>query len=570
MKKGGILYFVFLIGFNSFCQNTIGLPQIENFKSNDFHGGTQTWDIKQDKRGRMYFANNEGLITYDGSYWKLYPQPNKTILRSIAIDNNKIYAGGQDEIGYYFPDTKGILQYTSLKNLIPNQFNKFTDIWDIEVFNESVFFRTFDRIFEYKNQAIKVYQASTGWEYIKHAGNKLIAQDRNLGLFQFINNGWQQISTTSSTPDFVITGIVALDNDTLLISSLNKGLYTFFNGELLSKKTEADNNFLKSHIYSFEQLNKTEFVAGTTSEGCFVLNNSGIIIQQISRTEGLQNNNILSIFLDSEKNMWTGLDNGISFIGYNSAIKYIKPSKSNELSGYSSLIFNNRLYLSTSDGAYSAPLSTINNDLSFSKGDFIQIKNSAGQNWRLNEVNNQLLMGHHNGSYLIQNNEAVQLTKDQGAWLFVPTTSLMPAKNVLVGTYAGLSMLEFKGYKFSGAYDIKGIFESLRFLAIDNSNIIWASHPYRGIIKITLTDSNRSFVSELYTEKHGLPSAFRNNVFRIKNRVVFATEKGIYEYDPITNKFNLSSFLYPVFGNLGIQYLNEDAEGNLWFCSGKK
>ena len=53
--------------------------------------------------GRMYFANNEGLITYDGSYWKLYPQPNETILSSIALDNNRIYAGGQDEIGYYSP-----------------------------------------------------------------------------------------------------------------------------------------------------------------------------------------------------------------------------------------------------------------------------------------------------------------------------------------------------------------------------------------------------------------------------------------------------------------------------------
>ncbi len=202
------LLFLFFCWASSFGQNTIGLPQIVNFGINDFHAGAQTWDIKQDKWGRMYFANNEGLITYDGSYWKVYPQPNKTILRSIALDNNRIYAGGQDEIGYYTPDIYGILQYTSLKNLIPKQFNKFTDIWDIEVFNESVFFRTFDRIFEYKNQAIQVYQANTGWEYIKQAGNKLIAQDKKMGLFQFINNGWKQISTTGTTPDFVITGII--------------------------------------------------------------------------------------------------------------------------------------------------------------------------------------------------------------------------------------------------------------------------------------------------------------------------------------------------------------------------
>jgi len=44
----------------------------------------------------MYFANNEGLLSFDGTYWKGYPLPNKTILRSIAIDkNNRIYAGGK-------------------------------------------------------------------------------------------------------------------------------------------------------------------------------------------------------------------------------------------------------------------------------------------------------------------------------------------------------------------------------------------------------------------------------------------------------------------------------------------
>ena len=54
-------------------------------------------------------------------------------------------------------------------------------------------------------------------------------------------------------------------------------------------------------------------------------------------------------------------------------------------------------------------------DLSFSKGDFTIINNSGGQGWRLDEVNHQLLMGHHNGSFLIQGNNAVQINKATGA-----------------------------------------------------------------------------------------------------------------------------------------------------------
>jgi hypothetical protein len=69
------------------------------------------------------------------------------------------------------------------------------------------------------------------------------------------------------------------------------------------------------------------------------------------------------------------------------------------------------------------------------------------------------------------------------------------------------------------------------FLAIDNNNVVWASHPYRGVYKIMLAPGGLSLQYELFTEKDGLPSTFRNNVFRVKNRVVLATEKGMYEFD---------------------------------------
>lgn len=551
-------------------QNTIGLPQIDNFSSNDFHGGSQTWDIKQDKWGRMYFANNEGLVIYDGSYWKIYPQPNRSNLRSISISHDTIYAGGQDELGFYAPDKNGILQYTSLKPLIPKQYNKFPDVWEIEQFNGAVFFRTWDRIFEYKDQSIQAHVAPLGWQFMKLAGNGLYAQDKKNGLYQLINNNWQPVNKLDLEPNLEVTGIVQLGMDSLLVATLQNGLFTLSKGVLTKKNTTTDDLFRKTHIYSFEQLNSTEFVAGTTSGGCLIINAAGQVIQQISRAEGLQNNNVLSIFLDNDRNLWTGLENGISFIPYNSAIKYIKPAKPNELAGYSSLVFNNKLYIATSDGAWVAPLLNTNKDLSFCKGDFSSIKNTSGQAWHLQEINNQLILGHNNGSYLIQDNGVANLIQSIGTWLYVPTSSVQPTKNIIAGTYAGLSMFEFDGNKIQTAFEIKGMYESLRFLAIDNNNEIWASHPYRGIYKITLAPDNKTYTYELYTDKNGLPSSFRNYVFRIKNKLVFATEKGIFEFDATTGQFIQSPLLYKIFGDLTIQYLAEDAEGKIWFCSGKK
>lgn len=550
-------------------QNTIGIPQIVNLTNNVYQGGTQTWDIKQDAQGRMYFANNEGLLIYDGSYWKLCPQPNKTMLRSIALYNNRVYAGGQDEIGYYAPDKQGSLQYTSLKNLIPKQYSTFTDVWEIEVFKESVFFRTWDRIFEYKNEAFQIYPAEIGWQIMKKTGNKLIACEKARGFLEFSNTGWQPMDKESSSPQFEVSGFAALNNDTLLVSSLHDGLFKYYKG-VLKKIPGADNKIIKNSIYCLEQINNSEFVIGTTSGGCFIINSEGKIIQQIARSEGLQNNNVLSVFIDRDNNLWAGLDNGISFIAYNSAIKYIKPRKPDELSGYSARIYNKRLYIATSNGAYSTPLINNLKDISFSKSEFKELNNSAGQVWHLDEVNGQLLMGHHNGSFLLKQDEAIQLTKNTGAWLFLPTSFISPSQKVLVGTYSGLTKLQYSDNKFIDPEEISGIKESMRFLAIDNSNYIWASHPYRGIYKIRLAPDCESFSHETFTDKNGLPSTLRNNVFRVKNRVVFATEKGIYEFDSGKNRFIRSPLLYKVFGDMAVQYITEDMDGNIWFCAGKR
>src|SRR5882762_6862540 len=92
------------------AQNTIGIPDIVNYSREVYSAGTQNRGIVQDKSGVLYFANYEGLLSFDGTYWKSYPLPNKTVVRSVAIGkDNKIYAGGQDDFGYFSPDKNGKL-----------------------------------------------------------------------------------------------------------------------------------------------------------------------------------------------------------------------------------------------------------------------------------------------------------------------------------------------------------------------------------------------------------------------------------------------------------------------------
>jgi DNA-binding CsgD family transcriptional regulator len=55
----------------------------------------------------------------------------------------------------------------------------------------------------------------------------------------------------------------------------------------------------------------------------------------------------------------------------------------------------------------------------------------------------------------------------------------------------------------------------------------------------------------------------------VKNRIVIATEKGVYEYNAHADKFEPSAYFREIFGDQSVRYLKEDPSGNIWFIQEK-
>jgi ligand-binding sensor domain-containing protein/DNA-binding CsgD family transcriptional regulator len=553
-------------------QNTIGLPDIKNYSSQDYHGGTQTWNACQAKNGILYFANNDGLLGYDGSYWRQYAVANRTVVRSILIDSisGNIYVGSQNELGYFAPGPGGDLAYTSLKKLIPEQYRDFADVWHIAITGNAVFFRTNQKIFQfYRDNTVRVYQAPSEWRYMKKNGDRLLAQDRNEGILEFRNNRWEPVCNHPVLKEGLITSILDYRQDTLLVTTLRDGIFLLHGAELTRMPTEPDAVFTSSRIYCAAKVNTDEFAIGTTSAGCYIINTAGKLVQTISRTDGLQNNNILCLFPDNNRNLWIGLDNGIDYVAYNTAIKRILPDKENQLSGYAIRVFNRKLYLGTSDGLYCVPLDLQGKDFSFSKGDFSRVPNTNGQVWRVEELNGQLLMGHHEGTFLIDKDKTVPVLKHTGSWLCAPLPG-SGGKTLVAGTYTGLQLFESDGLHFTNRGKIEGLNESLRFLVAESDSVIWSSHPLKGVYRMVLSADKKKLQYKLYTQKDGLPDNFNNCVHFIKGRMVVSTPKGVFEYSPVSDRFIASTVLPGILRGANIQYLNEDAYNNIWFQIDKK
>ena len=144
---------------NAYSQRVnIGVPPIWHFSKKIYGAATQNWDAAQDAQNRIYFANNDGLLRYDGTRWICLPVANHTIVRSIAIDGDgRIFTGAQSEIGYFFPDERGVLSYTSLVGLLPPDQRSFEDVWDIVLHEGHAFFRTNRAVIEYGPGVMKLH-----------------------------------------------------------------------------------------------------------------------------------------------------------------------------------------------------------------------------------------------------------------------------------------------------------------------------------------------------------------------------------------------------------------------------
>ncbi|MGK2864823.1 MAG: hypothetical protein ACSLE0_23025, partial [Chitinophagaceae bacterium] len=567
MREIGVLFFLFVINLQVFGQNTIGIPNIINYNREIYNAGTQNRGIVQDKNGIIYFANSEGLLSFDGVYWKTYPLPNKTVVRSVTIGvDNKIYVGGQNDFGYFSPAANGLLTFTSLKPLLSSKNSSFTDIWTIVPYNGDIFFRSGENIFQYSNNQIAVYPAPSQWQFLGIYGNKVIAQDIEKGLLQYRNDLWVPFLMESGLPkDAIVSCAFEIGKDSTFITTITSGFYILTNDKISKFKFAGPNPFASQRILTAVQVTKDWIAVGTNLLGCYIINKQGEVIQTLSRKEGLQINNIIGLFVDKMNNLWLGLDNGIDFIAYNNSIKHIYPEILNEGEGYTSIIFKNELYVGTSNGVYKMPL-TNKIDLSIVNGEFTPIKNTKGSSWTLAEINNNLLLGHHDGAFLISGLQAIPINFDRAYLSFLPYSHLAPSPLIIAGNGSGIDLLKAQGSSFISKGNIPGFKERAQFLAVDiiNQNIIWVAHPYKGVYKVNIADTTNPVVT-LYNQDHGLPSSLKNHLFKIKNRIVVTSEKGVYEYNSKTDKFEISDFFSGFFGKRNIRIMKEDPSGNIWF-----
>jgi DNA-binding CsgD family transcriptional regulator len=540
---------------------SIGIPKIKNYKRAEYKGGTQNWNIDQDANGNLYFANNSGLIQYDGTSWNTYSLPNNSAIRSLKIDNSsKIFVGGNDEFGYFKSNLKGNLEYFSISKLIPKNKNKNINlIWRIHIFNGEVIFQSFTKAFIYKNNKITCIDAPNKFQFSFHINNRLYFQDKKLGILEYKNNKLIPLSGTTVLNNSEIWAMFPLPNNTLLITTLEKGLFTYDNFSVKPWNTEA-NTFIKKNTSLGGTIIKNKFIVlNSVLDGIAICDLSGKIIQHLNRQKGLLNNTILTSFVDNKNNIWLGLDNGITFINENSPFTYFDYSY-NLGTVYSSVIHDGNLYVATNQGLFYHPWNKPFKDESFNR-----VEGTIAQVWNVQVINNTLLCASNSGALIVKQNKVVKTMDGKGYFGFRPIPN---HENYVIGeSYNGFSIFKNSPNGMEFVNHVEGFDETTNTFEIElDDTYLWLKKdPF--IYQMKLSNDLKKFES---IKKHSQLSPLYKGIGslqKIQNKVYFQTKNHFFKYSKEMESFFEDKNMTRLFSKTPlIKTLIQDTYGNLWFA----
>jgi ligand-binding sensor domain-containing protein/DNA-binding CsgD family transcriptional regulator len=531
------------------------LPPIVKYSKDIYNAGIQNWMISQDNQRFMYFANNEGLLEYNGSKWILYPSPNETIIRSVKCINDKIYTGAFMEFGYWQRAANGELFYTSLSKSIKSKIKDDEQFWGIFPFDNYILFQSLEKIYVYntKNKSFTIIEPNSTINKAFKTSNGIYYQTSN-GLYE-IDQGKEKLFLSNEIINNNKLINIFETSEGMLLVTQKQGIFIYKNGLFSNFQTTIDNDIKQSNIYSSYMLSDESIALGSISNGIFILSKEGEKVYHITQNSGLSNNTALSLYEDLDKNLWIGLDNGINCINLNSPINSYLDNTGVLGAIYTSVTHNNKLYIGTNQGLFFKDLNSAD------KFEFVQ--NTKGQVWSLYSFQNTLFCGHDSGTFIVNGVNANLIFSGSGTWKFEPY--LNGSNYMLQGNYNGISVLERKNNSWVYKNKIAGFNYSSKHFEIINNRDIYVSHEYKGIYKFSI-DKSVSKATGIY--KFESPTKGKNaSLVKYNNFIYYASKNGVFKLNAKSNQFVKDKSLSAIFHD--DEYVTGkmivDKSNKLWF-----
>ena len=532
-------------------------PPIQSYTPQEYNSANQNWMISESIDNEILFANSETLLLFNGTSWNNYPSPNGSVIRSVKYVDNKTYIGTHSDFGYYEKYNDGTLKYTSLVDELDLNIEEDEEFWNIMTLDNWIIFQSISRlIFIDKNNSDVKYLKFKGIINHSFSINRQIYVALDTGLYKLVNGQPELIIGSNQIPSTLIVNLFNSSKG-LLILTADNGFYLLNSSGDVSKVPSSldviQNNL---SIFSAIQLSDLSFAIGTVGQGLFLLDSDLKTYKIINKSKGLANNTILSLYEDSNSNIWLGLDNGITVINNNSPFSVYNDNNGVLGTVYATKLYNDILYIGTNQGLFYKKYN--------SNDSFKFIENTNGQVWSLIEIDGTLFCGHNNGTYIVKDANVVKIRDTSGSWTFRKLSN--DSSDILEGSYYGLKVLSKQNNSWVVKNNVSGFDISSRFFEISNNGKIIVSHGYNGVYKLSVSSDFKNIID--YELDSIAVKGGNTSLSKFDNNIYYNYEKGMLKYNSLTNNFSKDTLLSNLSSkNLLYGIIRNDFDGKLWLFS---
>lgn len=523
----GLLFSFLLSSFSIYGEQN--KPFIINFTKEIYKADNQNWSVSCDNNGIYYFANNKGLLEFDGSNWFLHEMPEGGVLRSVFVDKqNRIYIGAYEEFGYWETNNKGEKKYFSLSSSLPiNTFHN-DEIWKIDSLNGNIYFQSFSTIFKYDGQKVNIIKPESSIVLLLKARNRLFIHMIGKGLYELINDKFILLPGSEFLANDEVKFVLPYKDDKFLIGACEKGIFVYDNITFSKWKAPIAALIRESEINNGILL-KNNYVIGTITNGVFIIGDNGLLKYHFNTSNFLQNNTVLALHADQKDNLWIAMDRGIDYVEMNSPLDFYVDRLSTIGAVYAAALDDKNLWIGTNKGLYKYVLDE--NDKTYLNPQMIN--GTQGQVLSLKIIDNELLCGHSNGTYSVKKDKIVKISDVNGGYDF-EKVNIGNEEVLIQSTYSSLVAYKkgINGWKFS--HLIEGFIEPIPDIEQDQFGNIWASHLKKGVFKLQLNKQLDSVQNIKYFNKaQGFTNDKEIQISKFDNRIVFTNGGMIYTYDDL-------------------------------------
>ncbi len=458
-----------------------GVPLLRHFVPAQYGNKGKVWDIHSLSNGIVLMAADRGLLTFDGKNWNSY-RGSIGFTRSLhAVSDTLIFTGSDMDFGVWRTSEDHVLHYTSLYPFKDEVQEVNEEFWGTYYLDDKAVFISSKNLYIYKNSQLTRLSAPNRFSSSFTADNKLYVVDEGKGLFLFEGLDLKLVFAYPEGMNFEIKGLYKA-HDTLMVVSKDAGIFKIKNGKPVQLNNNLSELMRQAKVFSFTSLDEEYLAFGTVIKGLYITDKQGHIVHHINKYKGLLSNTILTLHYSEGGKLWIGLDYGIAVMDMQHRINYVYDFRGDFGTGYTALLKEDVFYLGTNQGLYQAGWQQLNNDKEYYS--FSLIPGTAGQVWMVENIQDEVFIGHDRGLFVLKDGKLNQLSEERGFW-----NAALFGDYLLFGNYNGISVFHKKDAQWSFWRKMDLIAGSCNQLIVQPDSMLWVNIPNFGVIRAKL-DAN--------------------------------------------------------------------------------